>query len=225
MRGVGRERPRNLVQERCRSPAWCSDKHHSYRQVRTGPQLSEKLHADVINWILFLCRIHKLTIDDVKPGDQGDYTFVPDGYAYSLSAKLNFLGNKRRVWTMTHFPSIPDAILFLFALLEVKIDYVPRQGTKASLQPLRGHEPGEGKALATSLMLLSAPRRPSQDPPGLHGPHRRVHHRGGGWQQTASGRPHHRRPCSDSGLDQRREGKRKKDPFQADLISLAQVIW
>ncbi|XP_016314189.1 myosin binding protein Cb isoform X1 [Sinocyclocheilus anshuiensis] len=46
-------------------------------------------------------RIHRLTIDDVKPEDAGDYTFVPDGYALSLSAKLNFL--------------------------EIKIDYVPRQ--------------------------------------------------------------------------------------------------
>ncbi|XP_072549674.1 myosin binding protein Ca isoform X3 [Salminus brasiliensis] len=46
-------------------------------------------------------RIHKLLIDDVKPEDAGDYTFVPDGYALSLSAKLNFL--------------------------EIKIDYVPRQ--------------------------------------------------------------------------------------------------
>uniref|UniRef100_A0A8C9R9L5 Myosin-binding protein C, fast-type n=1 Tax=Scleropages formosus TaxID=113540 RepID=A0A8C9R9L5_SCLFO len=36
-------------------------------------------------------RIHKLTIDDVKAEDAGDYTFVPDGYALSLSAKLNFL--------------------------------------------------------------------------------------------------------------------------------------
>ncbi|XP_061823680.1 myosin binding protein Cb [Nerophis lumbriciformis] len=46
-------------------------------------------------------RFHRLVIDDVKPGDAGDYTFVPDGYALSLSAKLNFL--------------------------EIKIDYVPRQ--------------------------------------------------------------------------------------------------
>ncbi|CAL1599331.1 unnamed protein product [Knipowitschia caucasica] len=46
-------------------------------------------------------RFHKLLIDDVKPEDAGDYTFVPDGYALSLSAKLNFL--------------------------EIKIDYVPRQ--------------------------------------------------------------------------------------------------
>jgi len=46
-------------------------------------------------------RVHRLVIDDVKPEDAGDYTFVPDGYALSLSAKLNFL--------------------------EIKIDYVPRQ--------------------------------------------------------------------------------------------------
>ncbi|XP_066463895.1 myosin-binding protein C, fast-type-like isoform X2 [Eleutherodactylus coqui] len=44
-------------------------------------------------------RIHKLVIDDVRPEDEADYTFVPDGYALSLSAKLNFL--------------------------EVKIEYVP----------------------------------------------------------------------------------------------------
>ncbi|XP_034427288.1 myosin binding protein Cb isoform X6 [Hippoglossus hippoglossus] len=46
-------------------------------------------------------RFHRLIIEDVKPDDAGDYTFVPDGYALSLSAKLNFL--------------------------EIKIDYVPRQ--------------------------------------------------------------------------------------------------
>uniref|UniRef100_A0A8C8BV97 Myosin-binding protein C, fast-type n=1 Tax=Oncorhynchus tshawytscha TaxID=74940 RepID=A0A8C8BV97_ONCTS len=37
-------------------------------------------------------RIHKLMIDDVKPQDEGNYTFVPEGYALSLSAKLNFIG-------------------------------------------------------------------------------------------------------------------------------------
>ncbi|XP_075877287.1 myosin-binding protein C, cardiac-type [Nelusetta ayraudi] len=51
--------------------------------------------------ITHIGRIHKLTIDDVKPEDEGDYTFEPDGHAFNLSAKLNFL--------------------------EVKIDYVPRQ--------------------------------------------------------------------------------------------------
>ncbi|KAM9298862.1 myosin-binding protein C, fast-type-like [Gastrophryne carolinensis] len=46
-------------------------------------------------------RIHKLVIDDVRPEDEADYTFVPDGFALTLSAKLNFL--------------------------EIKIEYVPRQ--------------------------------------------------------------------------------------------------
>ncbi|KAM8836294.1 myosin binding protein Cb isoform 5-T5 [Spinachia spinachia] len=46
-------------------------------------------------------RFHRLLIDDVKPEDAGDYTFVPNGYALSISAKLNFL--------------------------EIKVDYVPRQ--------------------------------------------------------------------------------------------------
>uniref|UniRef100_A0A8C4QBK0 Myosin binding protein C3 n=1 Tax=Eptatretus burgeri TaxID=7764 RepID=A0A8C4QBK0_EPTBU len=46
-------------------------------------------------------RIHKLVIEKVRPEDEGDYTFIPDGYAFSLSAKLN--------------------------MLEVKIEYVPKQ--------------------------------------------------------------------------------------------------
>lgn len=44
-------------------------------------------------------RFHRLVIDDVKPEDAGDYTFIPDGYALSLSAKLNFLGEKDRMIT------------------------------------------------------------------------------------------------------------------------------
>ncbi|KAL2078251.1 hypothetical protein ACEWY4_025936 [Coilia grayii] len=51
--------------------------------------------------ITHIGRFHRLTIDNVKPADAGDYTFVPDGYALSLAAKLNFL--------------------------EIKVDYVPRQ--------------------------------------------------------------------------------------------------
>ncbi|XP_071773282.1 myosin-binding protein C, cardiac-type [Centroberyx gerrardi] len=60
-----------------------------------------EVKSDARTHITHIGRIHKLTIDDVKPEDEGDYTFVPDGYAFNLSAKLNFL--------------------------EVKIDYVPRQ--------------------------------------------------------------------------------------------------
>lgn len=46
---------------------------------------------------MFVCfRMHRLTIDEVKPEDAGDYTFIPDGYALSLSAKLNFLGERNK---------------------------------------------------------------------------------------------------------------------------------
>lgn len=67
------------------------------------------LRANVMDGTFLLPRIHKLTIDDVKPGDEGDYTFVPDGYAYSLSAKLNFLGNKSRICTI---PLSPLTLIF-----------------------------------------------------------------------------------------------------------------
>uniref|UniRef100_A0A4W4GKL3 Myosin-binding protein C, cardiac-type n=1 Tax=Electrophorus electricus TaxID=8005 RepID=A0A4W4GKL3_ELEEL len=60
-----------------------------------------EVKPDARTHITHIGRIHKLTIDDVRPNDEGDYTFVPEGYAFNLSAKLNFL--------------------------EVKIDYVPRQ--------------------------------------------------------------------------------------------------
>uniref|UniRef100_A0A803VL99 Myosin binding protein C3 n=1 Tax=Ficedula albicollis TaxID=59894 RepID=A0A803VL99_FICAL len=36
-------------------------------------------------------RIHKLTIEDVTPEDEADYSFIPQGFAYNLSAKLQFL--------------------------------------------------------------------------------------------------------------------------------------
>ncbi|XP_031442689.1 myosin-binding protein C, cardiac-type isoform X2 [Clupea harengus] len=60
-----------------------------------------EVKADARTHITHIGSHHKLTIDDVKPEDEGDYTFVPEGHAFNLSAKLNFV--------------------------EVKIDYVPRQ--------------------------------------------------------------------------------------------------
>uniref|UniRef100_A0A3B4CFI5 Myosin binding protein C, cardiac n=1 Tax=Pygocentrus nattereri TaxID=42514 RepID=A0A3B4CFI5_PYGNA len=50
-----------------------------------------EVKADARTHITHIGRIHKLTIDDVRPEDEGDYTFVPEGYAFNLSAKLNFL--------------------------------------------------------------------------------------------------------------------------------------
>lgn len=48
----------------------------------------------VNEWNIFVhvSRIHKLTIEDVTPGDEADYSFIPQGFAYNLSAKLQFLG-------------------------------------------------------------------------------------------------------------------------------------
>uniref|UniRef100_A0A6Q2XC56 Myosin binding protein C, fast type a n=1 Tax=Esox lucius TaxID=8010 RepID=A0A6Q2XC56_ESOLU len=52
-------------------------------------------------------RIHKLTIDDVKPQDEGNYTFVPEGYALNLSAKLNFIELLFNVGDQPAFSHIP----------------------------------------------------------------------------------------------------------------------
>uniref|UniRef100_A0A8C5Q856 Myosin binding protein C3 n=1 Tax=Leptobrachium leishanense TaxID=445787 RepID=A0A8C5Q856_9ANUR len=51
--------------------------------------------------ITHIGRVHKLTIDNVVAQDEGDYSFIPNGFAFNLSAKLHFM--------------------------EVKIDFVPRQ--------------------------------------------------------------------------------------------------
>lgn len=80
---------------------------------------------------LHFFRIHKLTIDDVKPEDEGDYTFVPDGHAFNLSAKLNFMGNTSKVTLFKALqaqPTFSSLPFFLLVFPEVKIDYVPRQG-------------------------------------------------------------------------------------------------
>uniref|UniRef100_A0A8C1SNL9 Myosin binding protein C, cardiac n=1 Tax=Cyprinus carpio TaxID=7962 RepID=A0A8C1SNL9_CYPCA len=50
-----------------------------------------EVKPDARTHITHIGRIHKLTIDDVKPEDEGDYTFVPEGYAFNLSnVSLNY---------------------------------------------------------------------------------------------------------------------------------------
>lgn len=64
-------------------------------------------------------RFHRLVIDDVKPDDAGDYTFVPDGYALSLSAKLNFLGELNRM--ISKLPTVFHIVMvIMFSLLLLK---------------------------------------------------------------------------------------------------------
>lgn len=209
VRGVGRERERNVVQEWCGGQGWQQSQYHAHWQV------SEDFIGDnecivgthVKQGTGDLCRIHKLTIDDVKPEDEGDYTFVPDGHAFNLSAKLNFLGKS---WDSTLFSTQQNCELksdwpFL-VFPEVKIDYVPRQGISDL------HSSWDDLLSVGSFMaIILHVSRSSQDPLGLHGPHCRVHHPSGRRQQTAPGRPNHWRPCSHSGLDQIREGKKGRE--------------
>lgn len=61
------------------------------------------------------CRVHKLTIDDVTPADEADYSFVPEGFASNLSAKLHFMGEPapRVGGRPCHWPLPWSHLLFL----------------------------------------------------------------------------------------------------------------
>lgn len=70
-------------------------------------------------------------IDDVKPEDAGDYTFVPDGYALSLSAKLNFLGKRENQFKLNFtFQHSPSSIILYpqrsrLIMYPVKVNILP----------------------------------------------------------------------------------------------------
>ncbi|XP_063174279.1 myosin-binding protein C, cardiac-type [Candoia aspera] len=76
-------------------------------------------------------RIHKLTIDDVTPEDEADYSFVPQGFAYNLSAHLRFL--------------------------EVKIDFVPRQEPPKIHLDCMGQTPDTIIVVAGNKLRLDVP--------------------------------------------------------------------
>ncbi|XP_041939795.1 myosin-binding protein C, fast-type-like isoform X8 [Alosa sapidissima] len=84
-------------------------------------------------------RFHRLTIDDVKPEDAGDYTFVPDGHALSLSAKLNFL--------------------------EIKVDYVPRQEPPKIHLDVTGQMVSQNTIIVVAGNKLRLDTEISGDPP------------------------------------------------------------
>uniref|UniRef100_A0A8D2LY47 Myosin binding protein C, cardiac n=1 Tax=Varanus komodoensis TaxID=61221 RepID=A0A8D2LY47_VARKO len=76
-------------------------------------------------------RIHKLTIDDVTPEDEADYSFVPEGFAYNLSAHLRFL--------------------------EIKIDFVPRQEPPKIHLDCMGQTPDTIIVVAGNKLRLDVP--------------------------------------------------------------------
>uniref|UniRef100_A0A8D0DJ13 Myosin-binding protein C, cardiac-type n=1 Tax=Salvator merianae TaxID=96440 RepID=A0A8D0DJ13_SALMN len=76
-------------------------------------------------------RIHKLTIDDVTPEDEADYSFVPEGFAYNLSAHLRFL--------------------------EIKIDFVPRHEPPKIHLDCMGQTPDTIIVVAGNKLRLDVP--------------------------------------------------------------------
>ncbi|XP_042742235.1 myosin-binding protein C, cardiac-type isoform X1 [Lagopus leucura] len=76
-------------------------------------------------------RIHKLTIEDVTPADEADYSFIPQGFAYNLSAKLQFL--------------------------EVKIDFVPREEPPKIHLDCLGQSPDTIVVVAGNKLRLDVP--------------------------------------------------------------------
>nr|XP_012644579.1 myosin-binding protein C, cardiac-type isoform X3 [Microcebus murinus] len=76
-------------------------------------------------------RVHKLTIDDVTPADEADYSFVPEGFACNLSAKLHFM--------------------------EVKIDFVPRQEPPKIHLDCPGRMPDTIVVVAGNKLRLDVP--------------------------------------------------------------------
>ncbi|XP_054443113.1 myosin-binding protein C, cardiac-type [Pteronotus mesoamericanus] len=76
-------------------------------------------------------RVHKLIIDDVTPADEADYSFVPQGFACNLSAKLHFM--------------------------EVKIDFVPRQEPPKIHLDCPGRKPDTIVVVAGNKLRLDVP--------------------------------------------------------------------
>ncbi|XP_059785657.1 myosin-binding protein C, cardiac-type [Balaenoptera ricei] len=76
-------------------------------------------------------RVHRLTVDDVTPADEADYSFVPEGFACNLSAKLHFM--------------------------EVKIDFVPRQEPPKIHLDCPGRVPDTIVVVAGNKLRLDVP--------------------------------------------------------------------
>lgn len=56
----------------------------------------EQLDDDTLIWLspFLFFRVHRLEIETSSLHDAGDYTFVPEGYSQSLSAKVHIIGTK-----------------------------------------------------------------------------------------------------------------------------------
>lgn len=107
-------------------------------------------------------RFHKLVIDDVRPEDEGDYTFVPDGYALSLSAKLNFLGEDALLFPLEGLGSPSPQSRPLAAPLGLLLYLFRDAGVRGKmLYTLKGVPMGKGGAgWCTALNPTRGPQFP-----------------------------------------------------------------
>uniref|UniRef100_A0A8D1G7E6 Myosin-binding protein C, cardiac-type n=1 Tax=Sus scrofa TaxID=9823 RepID=A0A8D1G7E6_PIG len=104
-------------------------------------------------------RVHKLTIDDVTPADEADYSFVPEGFACNLSAKLHFMGEEV-LWGMGPLslgPAFTVVPIALPSLAEVKIDFVPRQEPPKIHLDCPGRKPDTIVVVAGNKLRLDVP--------------------------------------------------------------------
>uniref|UniRef100_A0A8C3KF20 Myosin-binding protein C, cardiac-type n=1 Tax=Calidris pygmaea TaxID=425635 RepID=A0A8C3KF20_9CHAR len=101
-------------------------------------------------------RIHKLTIEDVTPDDEADYSFIPQGFAYNLSAKLHF---EITLWAQI-LRKFCFLIYFSPPLLfpsEVKIDFVPREEPPKIHLDCLGQSPDTIVVVAGNKLRLDVP--------------------------------------------------------------------
>lgn len=106
-----------------------------------------------INLVLFFCffRNHRLEIETSSLHDAGDYTFVPEGYSQSLSAKLHIIGiqavcgkKKNKIYFFFFLISIPKSF-FIYGVF-----YRSTKGAFGKLELPRQHSHYSGREQATS---------------------------------------------------------------------------
>lgn len=92
-------------------------------------------------------RIHRLEIQTSSLHDAGDYTFVPEGYSQSLSAKIHIIGIQKRSDIATNLVSLHhnhnNNMIMMFL-------YRPTKGTSGQLELPRQHSYNCGRKQTTT---------------------------------------------------------------------------
>lgn len=94
LRDLPRQRSRSLVQERTADSTQRPHQHHTQKQVSNINQGAARCFTLKLTTSFLIARVHRLEIESCSLHDAGDYTFVPEGYSQSLSAKAHIIGTK-----------------------------------------------------------------------------------------------------------------------------------